>query len=158
MVRFYQYCQNQYRLNLKKLAVRAACLVLVTVAVWGVAWIPPAMAATVGSEKAAAVMNERAAAELDRVSGPGTSDQLEGAVQKTVGKTKRGISRVTGNSGDSLGGKLNNVADRLEGSADELKGQMKRDIGRAKGAAADAGDEVEDTTKGVVESVKDFFN
>jgi uncharacterized protein YjbJ (UPF0337 family) len=143
MIRFYQYCQKQYRLNLKKIAVQAACLMMVTITVWGVAWIPNATAASVGSEKAAAVMNERAAAELDRVSGAGTSDQLEGTVQKTVGKTKRGLSQA---------------ADRLDGSADELKGQMKRDIGRAKGAAANAGDEVEDTTKGVVESVKDFFN
>ncbi len=162
MVGFTQRLGNFYP-SFKKMLVKAVCLMMVTVAVWGGLWIPGAMAA--GSQKAADVMNERAAAELDRVSGAGTSDQLEGTVQKTVGKAKRGMGRMADDvedasnkdAGSKLGNKLNNAADRLDGSANELKGQMKRDIGRAKAAAADVGDDVEDKTQGVVQSIKDFF-
>ena len=31
---------NQYRQQLKRLAVRAVCLVMVSMAVWGGAWVP----------------------------------------------------------------------------------------------------------------------
>lgn len=147
---------NQYRQKLKVLAVRAACLIMVTVAVWGGAWVPGA--AAVGSEKAGAVMNERAAAELDRMSGEGTSDQLKGAVQDTVGKAKRGVARATDGLDDSLSGKLDNTSDRMDGAADELKGEANRNIGKAKGAAADASDDAKDKAQGIVESIKDFFD
>ncbi len=168
MVGFNQYfqghCLGQYYVNIKKLAVRAACLMLITVAVWGGFWVPNATAA--GSKEAGAVMNERAAAELDRMSGAGTSDQLQGNVEKTVGKAKRGMGRMADDVndvsdrdlGDKLGNKLNNAADRLDGSAKELNGKVKRDVGRAKGAAADAGDKANDKAEGVVESIKDFFD
>ncbi len=147
---------NQYRQKLKALAMRAACLIMVTVAVWGGAWVPGA--AAVGSEKAGAVMNERAAAELDRMSGEGTSDQLKGAVQENVGKAKRGVARVTDGLDDSLGDKADTATDRMSGAADELKGKVNRDIGKAKGAAADASDKAEDKGEGIVESIKDFFD
>lgn len=147
---------NQYRQKLKSLAVRSLCLLMITVAVWGGAWVPGATA--VGSEKAGAIMNERAAAELDRMSGEGTSDQLEGAVQNAAGKAKRGVARVTGELDNSAGDRLDTATDRMGGAADELKGNAKRDVGRAKGAASDAGDDAEGKGKGVVESIKDFFN
>jgi uncharacterized protein YjbJ (UPF0337 family) len=155
---------SQYRLKLKKLAVQAACLMLVAVAVWGGVWIPGASAA--GSREAGNIMNERAAAELDRKAGAGTSDQLKGNIDKTVGKTKRGLGRLNDNIndasdrnlGDKLGTKLDNAAKRLDGSTDELKGEIKRDVGRAKGATAEAGDDIKDKTNSVVESIKDFFD
>ncbi len=135
--------------TLKQWFVRTACLAMVTVAVFG-GLVPTAYA--VGSQAAADVINERAAAELDRVSGAGTSDQLEGAVDSTVGKAKRSIGRAE----DSVD--LNSAADRLDGATDQLKGKVKSDIGQAKGATADAAEDVEDAAGGVVESIKDFFN
>lgn len=147
---------TQYRQRLKQLAVRVACLAMVAVAVWGGAWVPAATA--VGSQEAAAVINDRAAAELDRMSGAGTSDQLEGAAQETVGKVKRGVGRVTGQADNSLGDKLDSATTRMGGAADEAKGKMKRDIGQAKGAADRAGDKAEDKAEGVIESIKDFFD
>ena len=93
---------NQFYLTLKRslkqlalsqLAVRTVCLLMVTVIAIGGVWSPTAMA--VGSQKAADVVNERAAAELDRVSGAGTSDKLGGTVQETVGKAKRGAANLT---------------------------------------------------------------
>ena len=147
---------DQYRKLLKRLAVRTVCLAMVVVAVWGGAWMPSAIA--VGSQAAADVVNERASAELDRMAGAGTSDQLEGAAQKTVGKVKRGVGEVTGQVDDSFSGKVDSATQQAGGAADELKGKVKRDVGRAKGAAADAGEEAKDTAGGVVESIKDFFN
>ncbi len=139
---------NQYRQRLRRLAVRAVCLVMVSMAVWSGAWVPGAMA--VGSQKAGEVMNARAAAELDRMAGEGTSDQLEGAVQETTGKMKRGVGEATG--------QFRGTTDQAEGAADQLKGSIKRDVGKAKGAAADAGDDIQDKADGVVESIKDFFD
>ncbi len=140
---------NQHLSTLKQWFVRAACLVMVAVAVFGSS---ASMAYAVGSQAAADVVSERAAAELDRVSGAGTSDQLEGAVDSTVGKVKRNIGKAE----DSLD--LDSTTDKLDGATDRLKGKVKTDIGRAKSATADAADDVEDSAGGVVESIKDFFN
>ncbi len=138
---------NQYRQRLRRLAVRAACLVMVSMAVWSGAWVPGAMA---DSSKAGEVMSARATAELDRMAGEGTSDRLEGAVQETTGRIKRGVGEATG--------QFEGTTDQMEGAADQVKGGIKRDVGRAKGAAADAGDDIQDTADGVVESIKDFFD
>jgi len=127
---------------------------MVTVIAIGGVWSPTAMA--VGSQKAADVVNERAAAELDRVSGAGTSDKLGGTVQETVGKAKRGAANLTDGFDNSLGDKLDSAANKLDGATDEVAGKVKRDVGKAKGAAANAADDVEETSKGFVESVKDF--
>lgn len=150
MVAFNQYCQK-----VKQLALRAACIVMVTVIMLSGAWTPSAMA--VGSEKAAAVVNDRAAAELDRVSGAGTSERLEGAAQSTIGKAKRGTAELTDGISNSVGDKLDRAENKLEGATDELSGKIKRDVGRAKGAAADTAADAKGNAKGVVESIKDLF-
>ncbi|EDX84566.1 hypothetical protein S7335_2263 [Synechococcus sp. PCC 7335] len=138
------------RLNaLRQWFFRAACLVMVTIAIFGSS---VASAYAVGSQAAADVVNERAAAELDRVAGAGASDQVEGAVDSAVGTIKRGV----GATKDSLD--MDSAANKIDGATDQLEGKVKRDIGRTKGAAADAADDVEDATGGVVESIKDFFN
>ncbi len=147
---------NPFSLRLrqvKQMASRLACLLMVTVAVWSGAWLPNAAtsAMAVGSEAAGAVVNERAAAELDRMAGAGTSDKLEGAVQGAVGKAKRAAADIGDVDVDSLGNKL-------DGATDELAGKVKRDVGRTKSAAADAGDDVEESAEGFVESIKDFFD
>lgn len=134
----------------KSWVVRAFCLALVTIAVWSGAVVPTANA--VGSKEAAAVVNDRAAAELDRVAGAGTSDELEGAVDSAVGKTKRGI----GQAKDSLD--IDSATDKLDGATDELQGKLKRDVGRAKGAADDLGDDLEESTNGIIDSIKDLFD
>lgn len=139
---------NQYRQQLKRLAVRAVCLVMVSMAVWSGAWVSGATA--LGSGSASEVLNSRAAAELDRMSGEGTSDQLKGAVQETAGKVKRGVGEVTG--------QYEGTAKQAEGAADQLKGSVKRDVGEAKSGAADLGDDIQDKADGVVESIKDFFD
>lgn len=135
--------------KLKQLAVYAACLAILVSGVWGSVWVSDAHA--VGSEKAGEIMNERAARELDRVAGEGTSDRLEGAVDGAVGTVKRSASEI----GDL---DVDQAARKLDGAADELKGKVKRDVGRAKAAAADAGEELEDTSEGIVESIKEFFD
>lgn len=121
------------RRQLKQIVVRTACLLMVSAAVWSGAGLllgmPSALA--VGSEAAGEVVNERAAAELDRVAGAGTSDKLGGAVQETVGKVKRGAADLK----DTLD--IDTAGTKLEGTADELKGKAKRgaaDIGDALGA------------------------
>ena len=139
---------NQYRQRLKRLAVRAVCLMMVSMAVWSGAWVPGAVA--LGSEPASEVLNSRAAAELYCMSGAGTSDRLEGTVQEAAGKVKRGVGEVTG--------EYDGTAKQAEGAADQLTGSVKRNVGKAKGAAADVGDDIQDTADGVVESIKDFFD
>lgn len=142
---------NQYFRQAKQLALRAACLLMMIVAVWSSTFTTPAYAA--GSTKAADIINERAATELDSVVGAGTSDQLEGAVEGVVGKAKRGIGRVSGDLND-----LDAVGKRLDGAADEIEGKVKRDIGRTKSAVDDIGDDLEDEADGFVESLKSLFD
>ncbi len=150
---------KQYSERFKQWALYGVCCLMVTAAIASglfVSNMPSAMA--VGSDAAADVVNSRAAAELDRMSGEGTSDQLKGAIQETTGKAKRGIGRVTGEMDDSAEGRLESGARRLDGATDELGGKIQGDVGRAKRAASEAGDDIEDATGGFVESVKDFFN
>ncbi|MEL6605235.1 MAG: CsbD family protein [Cyanobacteria bacterium J06614_10] len=135
---------------LRRLAVRAACFVMVALLAWSGPLVPSANA--VGSESAAEVVNSRAAAELDRVAGAGTSDQVEGAVDSVVGKAKRGIGRVS----DEVSG--DGTLKRVEGAADQLEGKVKRGVGQAKSAAADAGEDIEDSANGIVDSIKDLFD
>ncbi len=159
MVILKQYSKRFSVEGLKQWTLRGLCCLMVTAVIASglfVSYAPSAMA--VGSEAAADVVNSRAAAELDRMSGEGTSDQLEGAIKETTGKAKRGIDRMTGDMDDSVGDKLNSAGRRLDGATDEMSGKIQSDVGRAKRAASDAGDDVEDATGGFVESVKDFFN
>ncbi|MEO0647158.1 MAG: hypothetical protein AAFZ17_13535 [Cyanobacteria bacterium J06650_10] len=99
-------------------------MLMVTVAIWTGIAVPHAQADSigVGSQKAADVVRQRAASELDRMAGAGTSDQIEGAVQDAIGQT----------TDDTL---------------DQVKGKVKRDIGKLKGAAADAEESIEDAVK-----------
>ena len=131
-----------------------------TFTVWGGAVVPNAVADSigVGSEKAGDVMLDRAAKELDRTAGAGTSDFVEGAVDESVGTAKRGFGEAKGQLDDSLEGRLEGAASRVEGATDQLKGKAKRDVGQLKGKASDVGDDVEDSAEGIVDAVKDFFN
>lgn len=139
--------------RLKRFSAHVVCLAIVTVTVVGGAWVPNAQAAnvqTLGSEDAAAIVNDRAATELDRTLGAGTSDQLEGLVDSTAGKVKRDIGRI--------GGDLDKAVNQIDGATDQLKGKVERDIGRAKSAADDASNDIEDVGEGIVESIKNFFD
>lgn len=140
---------NRRSNTLKQWLFRAACVLMVTVAVFGSS---VSQAYAVGSEAAADVVNERAAAELNRVAGAGTANQIEGAVDGAVGTVKRSV----GATKDALD--IDSAANKADGATDQLKGKVKRDIGRTQGAAAEAADDVEDTADGVFESIKDFFN
>ncbi len=151
---------RRYAAQLRSLIFRCACVLLVTVAVWGGALVPNATADSVGvgSSEAGEVVLDRAAKELDRSVGAGTSDAIEGAVDSSVGKAKRGIGQVKGELDDSLDSQLGSAADRLEGATDQAKGKAKRDVGQLKAKASDAGDDVEDSAESIVDAVKDFFN
>ena len=135
MVKFDPYGRQGQ--HLKQIAIRMACLLMVSAAVWGGTGIAFGMpsALAVGSEAAGEVVNERAAAELDRVAGAGTSDRLGGAVQETVGKVKRGAADVKDTFDTDTAGT------KLEGAADELKGKAKR-------GAANVGDAFDADTLG----------
>ena len=73
---------NQYRHQLKRFVVKAVCLLMVAATVWGGGWVPSANA--VGSEKAAEIMQDRAAAELDRMGGEKSDDVLKEAARDTA--------------------------------------------------------------------------
>lgn len=140
-----------YRDRLSKWTKRVICVAMMAVAVWGVVLTP--VASAVGSQAAADVVSDRAATELDRVAGAGTSDQLEGAARDVVGKAKRDVGRVQDKVDD-----LDGLGNRVEGAADSVRGKVQRDVGRTKSAASDLGDDVEDKANSLVDSVKDLFD
>jgi len=140
---------QRYRQQFKRLAVRTVCLLWVAIAVWGVTLVPQASADSVGvgSERAAEIMRERAANELDRMAGTGASDFVEGSADGAVGKAKRSLGQLT-----------DDVDTSLDGATDQLKGKAKRDVGRLKRKAADIGGDLEDAAEDAVDSVKDFLD
>ncbi|MEO0456355.1 MAG: CsbD family protein [Cyanobacteria bacterium P01_A01_bin.114] len=114
------------------------CVLIATCVLVGGAY-PSAIAAPTDSTDIAL---SRAANELDRVAGEGTSDMIQGKAQKDLGTVKRNVGEVTG---------------QVEGAAEQVKGRAQQDLGRTKGAIEDAGDDVEEATDSFVDSVKDLF-
>jgi uncharacterized protein YjbJ (UPF0337 family) len=152
---------KQHRQRFQRLGARIVCLLILTVAVWGGTWVPASASDSVGtgSEKAAAIMRERAANELDRMAGSGSSDMVEGTVENAAGKAQRGVGRVKGAINDALdNGRVDGKADQVEGAANQVKGKTRREIGRAKGKASDLGSDIEDAAENAVDSVKAFFD
>lgn len=123
-----------------KQAAKALCLSLLAAVLLNIVAVPGAIA--LDSDSAELAMS-RAASEVDRVVGEGTSNQIEGKAQRDIGKVKQSVGKVTG---------------QVEGAADQVKGKVKSDIGRTQQAADNAGDTAEDTMEDLVDSVKDFFN
>ncbi|ACB49528.1 unknown [Crocosphaera subtropica ATCC 51142] len=80
---------------------------------------------------------------VDDALGSGTTDKIEGKVQKDVGTVEKKF-------GDDL-------EDNIEGTTKQVKGRAKQDIGRTKNAIEEAGSKVEETSDNVVDAVKDFF-
>lgn len=134
----FRQCHQQFR----SIAVRVACLLLVTIAVWGGALVPTAMADSVGvgSQKAAAVMRERAANEFDRMgaseAGDAVNDVLESAAK----------------SSPELDGS------QLEDATQKAKNKASRDIKRTKRGASRLGDKLENATESAADSVKDALD
>ena len=112
---------DQYRYQLRRFAVKALCLLMVAATVWGGVWIPSASA--VGSERAAEIMKERAAAELDRMS----SEQavfdadldLDNAGRELKGKVKRDVRRTKAKA-SRLGDDIEDAADSVVDSVKDL--------------------------------------
>lgn len=75
--------------------------------------------------------------------GEGTSDQIQGKVQKDIGTVNRQIGKTTG---------------QLEGATEQVQGRAKQDIGRLQSAVDDAGDDVEEVAESWIDSVKAVFN
>ena len=103
---------DQYRRLLKRFAIRAVCLFMVAAAVWGGGWVPNAHA--VGSERAAEIMQNRAAAELDRMAGNKSEidpdvdldkagRELKGKVNSDVRKTKSKAAKLGDDVEDAAG-------------------------------------------------------
>ena len=88
-------------------------------------------------------MQDRAAAELDRMAGKESDDVFKEAARNTA---------KTGGT-DSFDADSN-----LDEAGRKLKGNVKRDARKAKSKAADIGDDIEDAAGNVVDSVKDLFN
>lgn len=132
---------DQYRHQLKRFAVRAICLVMVAATVWGGGWVPSASA--VGSEKAAEIMQERAARELDRMAGEKSDDVLKEAARNTARNGGR----------DTFDADLD-----LDEAGRKLKGDVKRGASKARSKAARLGEDLEDAADSAVDSVKDLFD
>lgn len=136
---------DQYRHQLKRFAIKAACLLMVAVTVWGGGWVPSARA--VGSEKAASIMQDRAAAELDRMAGEKSDDVLKEAARSTAK-----------NSGlKSIGTDLDTDID-LDEAGRKLKRDVRKTRSKVQSKAAELGDDAGDAADGLVDSVKDLFN
>jgi uncharacterized protein YjbJ (UPF0337 family) len=100
---------------------------------------PPALA----GREAANVVQDRAEQELDRVAGSGTANQIKGRAEEDLGRVQRQIDQT---------------ASQVEGATKQVKGRAQRDIGRTQEAAEDATDAIEDSSQGLMRSVRDLFD
>lgn len=112
---------DQYRYRLRRFAVKALCLLMVAATVWGGAWVSSASA--VGSEKAAEILKERAAAELDRMSSKTSAFDadldIDSAGRELKGKVKRDVRRTKSKAAE-LGDDLEDAADSVVDSVKDL--------------------------------------
>lgn len=113
---------DQYRHLLKRFAIKALCLFMVAAAVWGGGLVPSAHA--VGSERAAEIMQNRAAAELDRMAGDKSAinsdidldkagKELKSKVKSDVRKTKSKAAQLGDDVEDAAGNIVDSVKDLL---------------------------------------------
>ena len=119
-------------------AAKALCLSLLAVVILNGVFVADAIA-----NDATNITISRAADEVDRVVGEGTSAQIEGKVKRDIGTVERGVGKVTG---------------QVEGAAKQVEGKVKGDIGRTQAAAEDVREDAEDTTESFIDSVKDLFD
>lgn len=88
-------------------------------------------------------MDRKAKSDLDKVAGSGTSDKLEGQVNKTAGKAKQELGKARG---------------QAEGTAQQAKGKAKEDIGTTRRAVEKAADNAEEAADSATDSIKNFFS
>lgn len=119
-----------------KRSLLVCCAILLVCA----SFLASAAAPAFAGESAANVVQNRAERALDNAAGAGTADQIKGSVNSNVGKAQRGFDQTA------------------EGMGNQVKGKVQSDIGRAKSTAEDAADQVEDTSEGIMSSVKNFFD
>lgn len=92
------------------------------------------------ANKAAAVVQDRAEQEFDRVAGEGSVNQIKGKAQEGLGRVQRELD------------------DDVEGTARELRGKAQKNFGRTQQAADEAANAAEDQAQGLVDKVKDIFD
>lgn len=112
-------------------------------AIYCMAIVPFGQGAIAAPNSAASIEMARAADQLDKMVGEGTSDQIQGKAQTDIGTVKREIGKVTG---------------QVEGATDQIEGRAQEDIGQLKGAIDEAVDTSEDVAEGLIDSIKDVFN
>ena len=77
----------------------------------------------------------------------GVSDQIEGKVTKDIGTKRRAVGDL-----------LDNPSEEAKGAFTQAQGKAKQDLGTAKNKLDEAGDQIENTSEGLLDSVKDFFD
>ena len=123
---------NLWKIYLKKLTILA-----ITIAFAVLAWANLFLNFNINAN-AATIQDLNLA-----VTAEGISDQIEGKAQEDIGTVQRNLGKVTG---------------QTEGAIKQAKGKAKQDIGTVKNKLDNAADNVEDTSEGLIDTVKDLFN
>lgn len=119
-----------------------------------------------------AIADDNIAAEaVDQVFGEGTSDKIEGKAQEDIGTAKKkagemsgqtdgAIDQIQGKAKEDIGTVKRNIAEmtgQTEGTIDQAQGQAKQAMGEAKNRLDKAGDDAQEASGNIVDSVKDLF-
>jgi uncharacterized protein YjbJ (UPF0337 family) len=72
----------------------------------------------------------------------GLGKQIQGKVQQDVGRSQRAVGTTHS---------------QVQGAARQVQGKVQKNVGTTQDAIDKAGDRLEDTNRGVVDAVKDFF-
>ena len=79
---------------------------------------------------------------LDKVVGEGTSNQIEGKVDKAVGKTQQ---------------ELGNIEGQTKGLVKQAKGKVEENIGKVQNTLEKSTAEAQDTYENIVDNIQSFF-
>jgi uncharacterized protein YjbJ (UPF0337 family) len=88
-------------------------------------------------------MDRKAKSDVDKVAGYGTSDKLEGQVDKASGKIQRDLGKSRG---------------EIEGAAKQARGKAKEDIGTTRRGIEKTADRADKASDNAIDSIKNFFS
>jgi len=92
-------------------------------------------------------MDDKAKSDLDAIAGSGSSDQLEGRIDRATGVIQENLGEARGD----LGQQVNGATNRAKANVKEAAGSAAKAVDKATDSAQDAGE-------GLIEKVQDLFD
>jgi len=129
------------QLTIARKCVIGLCLVLLmTFVSWN--YTASADNLTSSAKETIQELDEKGKSALDEVAGAGTSNKIEGKIDRVSGEVQERSEKVGA---------------ELKGTAKQVRGKAKEDIGTVQNNIEEASEGVEETSENMFDSIKSFF-